>query len=575
VAKSKEKKAVRAPARSHLLIAGTGRAGTSFLVRYLTGLGLDTHMSRHGDGAWDSNANAGLEDMPVGLGEADLPYVIKSPWLTECIDSVLADKRIKIAGVIIPVRDLAEAAASRVVLEYQAMHRAAPWMAENEMGWSTSAVTPGGVVFSLHPIDQARMLALGFHHLVQRLVKAEISFVLVDFPRFVQDGEYLFKALSPLLPPEATRERALSVHAEIADPAKARVGSELEKGDVPPAVPAEHPAESLMPDRFQAEAIALRRELASSRQQISDRDRELATLRQSSSDSGSEIAGLRAAISEKDAELAGLRTGISEKDVELAGLRAGMSEKDAELAALRASISERDTELANMRAGMSATDVDVLSLREGIAEKDAELASLHAGMSEKDAELASLRAEMSAKDVQTASLRAGMSEKDVEIASLRAAMSEKDVEGASLRGEISEKDVELASLRAGMSEKDIELVSLREAAAEKGHEIATLREAATEKDREVSALRDAAREQDREIARLQEVGVRTGQEIAALQEKLRERDRELAAQRELVSTRDMEIAELRSSISWMAAAPIRWVGNSLQQLKAKRAPKAH
>ena len=34
----------------HLIIAGTGRAGTSFLVRYLTELGLDTTLARQGTG---------------------------------------------------------------------------------------------------------------------------------------------------------------------------------------------------------------------------------------------------------------------------------------------------------------------------------------------------------------------------------------------------------------------------------------------------------------------------------------------------------------------------------------------
>jgi len=32
----------------HLVISGTGRAGTSFLVRWLTEMGLDTHLSRRG-----------------------------------------------------------------------------------------------------------------------------------------------------------------------------------------------------------------------------------------------------------------------------------------------------------------------------------------------------------------------------------------------------------------------------------------------------------------------------------------------------------------------------------------------
>ena len=43
----------------HLFIAGTGRAGTSFLVRYLTALGLDTRLTRHGEEGWDEEAHAG------------------------------------------------------------------------------------------------------------------------------------------------------------------------------------------------------------------------------------------------------------------------------------------------------------------------------------------------------------------------------------------------------------------------------------------------------------------------------------------------------------------------------------
>jgi hypothetical protein len=63
----------------HLIIAGTGRAGTSFLVRYLTELGLDTTLARNGERAgWDAEANAGLENLLV-WGEK-LPYVVKSPW---------------------------------------------------------------------------------------------------------------------------------------------------------------------------------------------------------------------------------------------------------------------------------------------------------------------------------------------------------------------------------------------------------------------------------------------------------------------------------------------------------------
>ena len=76
--------------RNHLFIAGTGRAGTSFLVQYLHALGLDTHLSRHADPSWSQSANAGLEDLPLTSGKDDLPYVVKSPWLGEIIDQVLS-----------------------------------------------------------------------------------------------------------------------------------------------------------------------------------------------------------------------------------------------------------------------------------------------------------------------------------------------------------------------------------------------------------------------------------------------------------------------------------------------------
>ena len=114
----------------HLLIAGTGRAGTSFLVRYLTQLGLDTHLSRFGSSAaWDDRANAGLENVPLGR-EEDLPYVIKSPFTYQLIHDMLARKTYEFDAVVIPMRDLVEAAASRSIVEMQAMHRSAPWMTD-------------------------------------------------------------------------------------------------------------------------------------------------------------------------------------------------------------------------------------------------------------------------------------------------------------------------------------------------------------------------------------------------------------------------------------------------------------
>src|SRR5271167_6732 len=151
------------PPGGHLLIAGTGRAGTSFLVRYLTELGLDTELSRHGEAAaWDDAANAGLETVPLAGQTWDLPYVLKFPWADQLIDQILAGNVIRLNAVILPVRDLTDVAMSRSVVELQALHRALPWMTEVDQSWEVWGKSAGGVTFSLNPLDQGRLLAVGF-----------------------------------------------------------------------------------------------------------------------------------------------------------------------------------------------------------------------------------------------------------------------------------------------------------------------------------------------------------------------------------------------------------------------------
>ena len=92
-----------AAARHHLVIAGTGRAGTTFLVDFLGGCGLDT--GRDDPGRWDL-ARAGREHALDSAGE--LPYVVKDPWLaTYCEDLDLS--RIAIDTLIVPIRELCRA----------------------------------------------------------------------------------------------------------------------------------------------------------------------------------------------------------------------------------------------------------------------------------------------------------------------------------------------------------------------------------------------------------------------------------------------------------------------------------
>lgn len=224
--------------RKHLLIAGTGRAGTSFLVKYLSELGLDTHLSRHGAQAyWDEQAHAGLEDMPLVGDDRSLPYVVKSPYAYQFIDALLARDDIQLDGVIIPIRDLIEAASSRSLTEIQHLQRSVPWLPQLDKTWEQWALTPGGVVYSLNVLDQARLLALGFHHLVQRLTRAGIRISFVHFPEMIGDADYLFRQLQCFLPHTVSIETARTAHARIANPDEVRVGGELKTGAGSSAAP--------------------------------------------------------------------------------------------------------------------------------------------------------------------------------------------------------------------------------------------------------------------------------------------------------------------------------------------------
>lgn len=296
-------------AENHLIIAGTGRAGTSFLVRYLTELGLDTTLARHGDRAdWDIEANAGLENLLVA-GD-NLPYVVKSPWISEYIDQILNEKRFKIDAFIVPVRDLVEAATSRVVLERRAIHQHNPWMADRlDRTWETYGHTAGGLVYSLNPLDQARLLAIQFHQLVLKASEAGVPLVFPVFPRIATDWEYLHTCLRPILPPGITEDVARATHASVANAAKIRVTSEIGK-DAPSNViyrreprPGPH-----YPSQTEVDNIALRREISRLRQDLRQQAAAQELSAQATDRLGAQISELRAAKVESERERAGLES---------------------------------------------------------------------------------------------------------------------------------------------------------------------------------------------------------------------------------------------------------------------------
>ena len=321
----------RAAPEHHLLIAGTGRAGTSMLVRFLARMGLQTHLAMSGDQQWDEAANAGFEDIPVPAAADRLPYVIKTPLLSELIHDVLSNPAIAIDAVILPVRDLVEVAASRTVLELQALHQQQPWMATLDRMVETWGMTPGGTMYSLNPVDQGRLLAVGFHHLIERLTKADVPMLFLDFPRLAEDPAYLFAKLAPVLPAGSTVDQARQVHAQIADAAKVRVGRELTEAKPRQAADALHLGPAY-PGSDALEAIAIRRELA--------------RLRAATPGYEDMSHGRERQLGQRELAMGQREIAMLEREVELSTRLEALAREEERLAAQRRDLEQREQNLA-------------------------------------------------------------------------------------------------------------------------------------------------------------------------------------------------------------------------------------
>ena len=170
--------------RHHLIISGTGRAGTTFLVQLLTKLGLDTGLTDPGAEIF-SNCNAGME---LDIREPDAPYIIKSPWLCDDLDEILETGDVVVDHAIIPVRDLYAAAESR----RDVVRRTDP----ATLAPDTIA---GGLWHTVEPSQQEAILTLQLYKLLVALAKHSTPTTFIWFPRLVHDPEYLFERLRCVL----------------------------------------------------------------------------------------------------------------------------------------------------------------------------------------------------------------------------------------------------------------------------------------------------------------------------------------------------------------------------------------
>lgn len=178
----------------HLLITGTGRAGTTALVELLGACGLETRADVL---RYYPDAHAGLES---SLRDENPPYVVKTPLLSEGLEDRIREgfDPSRIDGVVVPIRDLDQAAYSRIQRFVE----------------SRKVKTEGGLWRSKRPSSQKAELAIAVHKLLLTTAEHHVPVYFMLYPKFVDDAEYAYLCLQPVIP-LVDRQKFLECHRSV------------------------------------------------------------------------------------------------------------------------------------------------------------------------------------------------------------------------------------------------------------------------------------------------------------------------------------------------------------------------
>ena len=194
-------------ARHHVVITGTGRSGTTFLVELLTNLGLDTGFSPENTSQLkDEVAHAGLER---NIDDKDCPYIIKNPGFCDQAKDVLQRNDIIIDHIYVPMRDLHAAAESRRRVTRMNLSREGA-KTRMKRQWLqlcygkqsfTDKIYDGGIIPG--PKTKKKQEEILFDRLYNLLLAAsnsEVPVTFMHYPRITKDCSYLYAKLEGLLP---------------------------------------------------------------------------------------------------------------------------------------------------------------------------------------------------------------------------------------------------------------------------------------------------------------------------------------------------------------------------------------
>jgi hypothetical protein len=156
-----------------ILITGTGRSGTTFLIKLFSFLEFDTGWNKDNyKNSISKNCNSGME-----RNHTDKPYILKNPIFMRDIKNIIKDKSITIKTVIIPIRDYEISAASRVSHGRQ----------------------NGGLWCANDKKSQIQFFKNIIADYIYYMTKYDIDTTFIDFDRMIKDKKYLFNKIKYIL----------------------------------------------------------------------------------------------------------------------------------------------------------------------------------------------------------------------------------------------------------------------------------------------------------------------------------------------------------------------------------------
>lgn len=198
--------------RHHVLIAGTGRSGSSFLVELLTNLGVNKGFK--GLQAQGPRGSHSLTE--------DCPYVVEHPDFHEDVKEIFQRDDLAIDHIFIPIRDLSR--------QPKSFHGQSPMESLlNDLGrllWETDQFgspeeahqkacmllktksekvefvnsSKDQVLAKVHPFAKQDHFQERLYQFLLATSNSDIPVTFMHFPRIIQDSRYLYAKLQPILP---------------------------------------------------------------------------------------------------------------------------------------------------------------------------------------------------------------------------------------------------------------------------------------------------------------------------------------------------------------------------------------